>query len=99
MGEVEDLLQFMQLLRGEGGSDPSLALSFLWMEEGSSWVSDLAVGTLMRLLYYLISLFQPLLHYRVLATGSSAQNFAIFFNRNPVPRSSPLIYPKQWGSR
>lgn len=59
MGEVEDLLQLMQLLSSEGGSDPPLALSFLWMEDGSSWVSDLAVGTLVRLLCYLVSLFQP----------------------------------------
>ena len=61
MGEVKDLLQLVQLLGGEGGSDSPLALSFLWMEEGSSWVSDLMVSTLVRLLCCLVSLFQPLL--------------------------------------
>lgn len=36
VGEVEDLLQLLQLLCGEGGSDPPLALLLLWMEEGPS---------------------------------------------------------------
>ena len=36
VGEVEELLQLLQLLCGEGGSDPPLALLLLWMEEGPS---------------------------------------------------------------
>ena len=61
MGEVKDLLQLVQLLGGEGGSDSPLARSSLWMGEGSSWVSDLMVSTLVRLLCCLVALFQPLL--------------------------------------
>ena len=44
VGKVEDLLQLMQLLGGEGGSDPPLALPLLWMEAGPSWVSDLGLS-------------------------------------------------------
>lgn len=38
VGEAEELLQLMQLLYGEGGSDPPLALPLLWMEGGGTKV-------------------------------------------------------------
>lgn len=36
VGEAEEFLQLLQLLRGEGGSDPPLALPLLWMEGGGA---------------------------------------------------------------
>lgn len=45
VGKVEDLLQLMQLLGGEGGSNPPLALPPFCMGEGPSWVSGLDVST------------------------------------------------------
>lgn len=36
VSEVEDLLQLLQLLCGEGGSEPPLTLLPLWREEGPS---------------------------------------------------------------
>ena len=44
VSEVEDLLQLLQLLCGEGGSDPPLTLLPIWREESPSWVSDLRLG-------------------------------------------------------
>lgn len=66
VGEVEDLLQLMQLLYGKGGSDPSFALPLLWMEEGPYWVINLSVG-IWKLLWYFVSPFNTSCHNRVLA--------------------------------
>lgn len=74
MGEVEDLLQLMQLLGGEGGSDPPLALSFLWMAEDSRWFTDLVVWHPDDA--FVLPGFTA--HYRILATGSFVESLATF---------------------
>lgn len=48
VGEVEELLQFLQLLRGEGGAHSPLVLLFLCGRRHASWVRDLAVSPLGR---------------------------------------------------
>lgn len=79
MGEVKGLLQLMQLLRGEGSSDPPLALPLFWLEEGPSLV------TLVLDLCGLVPPFQPLQPLPSLGP-SHLQLCIILFPRNPDPR-------------
>jgi hypothetical protein len=49
VGEVEELLQLLQLLGGEGGPDPPLALPLFCKRKGPGWLSDLGVSPSVRL--------------------------------------------------